>query len=105
MKKHIFAMAFMLIERNGKASNKEIKDALHRVFENDSTFQLGQSEVSKTMDEMYQNLGLVRELNTTIPNLAFYEYSIDPANTLTGQIPTNVTTGKQLLNDFGVRGN
>lgn len=107
MKKHILAIAFVLIERNGKTSNKEIKDALHRVFANDPTFQLSQTEVSTCMDELYNAMGLRREINKTIPGITYFDYSIDPqfqaayAQTTT---PPNTPSVKQQLNDSSAPG-
>lgn len=68
----------MLMLRNSRVSNKEIKDSMHGAFSSDPTFSLTQKEVSTAMTELYAEHGWHRELNTTAASTAFYEYSLQP---------------------------
>ena len=73
-------MAQILMARNVKVSNKEIKDALHGAFSSDPTFSLRQSEVSAAMHDLYVEQNWFRELNTTaVPGTPFWEYSVAQA--------------------------
>ena len=75
MKKQVMAMAQMLMARNKKVSNKEVKDALHMLFAGDPTFSLKQSEVSEIMAELYVENDWLRELDkTSHPGFTFYKY-------------------------------
>lgn len=91
MKSNILSIAIILMDRYGKTSTKEVKDALHRLFQNDPTFQLTQKEVSETMEELYLEQSWERVLTTlTGTRISYYEYSLpqaiqstQPAQTLT----------------------
>lgn len=79
MKSQILLMAQLLMARNVKVSNLEIKNAMHAAFNGDPTFSLRQSEVSSAMHELYVEQNWHRELNSvSVPGTPFYEYSAQP---------------------------
>jgi len=76
MKKTILTVALLLIDRFGKTSTKEVKDACHRLYSTDNTFSLTQTETSDAMADLYLSEGWHREINKSIPGVQYYDYSL-----------------------------
>lgn len=99
MKLSIYKIAMFLMEKNGKTSNKEIKDVMHAANSDNPGFSLRQSEVSDVMNELFseQSGAWLREYNTTtIPGVTFYEYSLNPSFVTVGsaqQLTTSPSDG------------
>ena len=90
MKQQILLMAQLLMARNVKVSNLEIKNSLHGAFSNDPTFSLRQNEVSPIMHELYVEQNWARVMNTTaVPGTPFYEYSLQPTVALQPAVPAS----------------
>lgn len=78
MKNQILLMALIILERNQKVTTLEVKNALHRCFENDPTFSLTQKEVSAAMTELEAEQGWEHTLDTST-GFAFKVFTLNAA--------------------------
>lgn len=62
MKQLITLMALMLIEKNGETTNKDIKDGLRKLFNDDQNFRLTQKDVHLAMNDISKEQKLAFKL-------------------------------------------
>lgn len=97
MKQLISLMALMLIQKNGTTTNLDIKNALRKQFDNDSSFRLTQADVHNAMNEIAKEQGLVFTLSYSVEG---HEYRVWALPTVANTAdPAIVDTDATVLND------
>lgn len=89
-KQLVSLMAMFLIEKNGKTTTKEVKDAIHQL-NYDPAFDLRQKEVHDLMAELYHETGLWSRDMYHDTSVSYYIYSnIAPADNQTIDLDDNL---------------